>query len=223
MKESDLYPPLKTFLESKAYGVKAEVKQCDVLATKEGEQPIIVELKLSINLTVILQAVDRLALSPNVYIGIPKACKTFTKQRKRLLKLLRMLGIGLILIDSREHKQSIEIVLTPTDYKPRQSSLRQKRLLKEFATREGDPNMGGMATKEGVVTAYRQQALRIAEYLNTHGVSKASIIAKALDEPKAREILYKNYYGWFENTARGIYGLTPEGINATTPATPASS
>jgi len=52
MKESSLYPPLKTFLESKPYGVKAELKQCDVLATKEGEQPIIVELKYNINITV---------------------------------------------------------------------------------------------------------------------------------------------------------------------------
>ncbi len=34
MKESDLYLPLKKFLEKQNYTVKAEVKNCDVVAIK---------------------------------------------------------------------------------------------------------------------------------------------------------------------------------------------
>ena len=58
MKESDLYLPLKRFLESQNYEVKGEVQDCDVLAVRGEEVPVDVELKLSFNLNVILQAVD---------------------------------------------------------------------------------------------------------------------------------------------------------------------
>ena len=58
MKESDLYLPLKRFLESQNYEVKGEVQDCDVLAVRGEEVPVDVGLKLSFNLNVILQAVD---------------------------------------------------------------------------------------------------------------------------------------------------------------------
>lgn len=61
MKESDLYLPLKRFLESQNYEVKGEVQDCDVLAVRGEEVPVVVELKLSFNLNVVLQAVERLA------------------------------------------------------------------------------------------------------------------------------------------------------------------
>ena len=61
MKESDLYPPVKQFLESQGYGVKGEVQDCDVLSVRGEEEPVIVELKLSLNLNVILQVVERLS------------------------------------------------------------------------------------------------------------------------------------------------------------------
>ena len=70
MKETDLYLPLKKFLEKQGYEVKAEVENCDVVAVKvpaanEKAQPAtIIELKLSLNLEVILQAVDRLTIKP---------------------------------------------------------------------------------------------------------------------------------------------------------------
>ena len=43
MKESDLYPPLKRFLESQNYEVKGEVQDCDVLAVRGKEAPVAVE------------------------------------------------------------------------------------------------------------------------------------------------------------------------------------
>ena len=85
--------------------VKAEIENCDVVAMKkssddeENYPPTIVELKLSLNLNVILQAVDRLLLSPVVYIGVPHNCGALKKQRKRIIKLLKMLGIGLLVIE----------------------------------------------------------------------------------------------------------------------------
>lgn len=216
MKESDLYLPLKKFLEHRKYEVKAEIENCDVVAIKSAGAaaaeypPTIIELKLSLNLEVILQAVDRLLLSPTVYIGVPNSCSALKrKKKKRSIKLLKMLGLGLIAIDTRHN--SAEIIVNPTSYKPRKSKLRQEWLLNEFASRTGDPNLGGAASKTGRITAYRQKAIEVANYLNVHGASKASVIARALEIPKARNILYDNYYGWFEGLGKGIYQLSAMG------------
>ena len=211
MKESDLYSPLKQFLISQNYTVKGEINDCDAIAVRGEEDPVIVELKLSLNLSVILQAVDRLSLSSKVYIGVPERCKSLNRQHKKIIKLLRMLGLGLIVINPNRKTNNVQVLLDPGEYRPRKSKYRKERLLGEFMKRVGDPNLGGSETKKGIITAYRQQALSIARYLSEHGSTKASLIAMSLDEPKTRDILYKNVYGWFERVSRGMYELSPRG------------
>lgn len=206
MKESDLYPPVKRFLELQDYQVKSEVGDCDVVAVRGDEPPVVVELKLSLNLEVVLQAVDRLALTPNVYIGIPRSSRVLARRRKAVLKLVRMLGLGLLLVDGE-----VSVALDPGPYWPRRSSHRQQRLLGEFLLRVGDPNLGGSSRRGGVMTAYRQSALKIACHLQNHGATKASLVAAAVEEPKARDFLYRNVYGWFEPVGRGVYRLSPRG------------
>lgn len=209
MKESDLYLPLKQYLESQNYEVKGEICDCDVVAIKDKEPPVIVELKLTLNLDVLLQGVDRLALSSLIYIGIPHECKSFKKRRKLSLKLLKMLGFGLILIDVKSNK--VEVVLDPSEYTPRKIKQKKEKLLGEFQSRIGDPNLGGMASKKGVLTSYRQKALKIALYLEKNESAKASILSKELEEPKARDIMYKNFYGWFDRVSIGVYKLSVKG------------
>lgn len=206
-KESDLYPPLKRFLEAQSYEVKGEIGDCDVLAVRDAEAPVIVELKLTLNLNVVLQAVERLSVTPKVYIGVPKQCSLLSARRKHIVKLLRMLGIGLVAIGAR----GVEILLDPGEYKPRQSKYRHERLLGEFRKRVGDPNRGGLHRRGGVMTAYRQQALKIAEWLQQVGPTKASDVARTLQVPNARAILYRDAYGWFERASVGIYALSPRG------------
>ena len=99
MKETDLYPPLKDFLTQQGYEVKGEVQHCDVIAVRADKSVVVVELKLSINMTVVLQAIDRLQISDTVYIGVPKGIAILKNQRKKIIKLLRMLGLGLLVID----------------------------------------------------------------------------------------------------------------------------
>jgi len=211
MKEKDLYPPLKAYLEGQQYEVKGEVHDCDVLAVRKNEAPIIVELKLSLNLSVLLQAVNRLVLAPTVYVGVPKSCSMLKKQHKQVIKLFRMLGLGLITIDQNARSNPVKILLDPGTYKPRQSAWRQQRLLAEFDKRVGDPNAGGSEMRYGIVTAYRQRAVKIAGYLDINGPVKAALLASAIDEPKARDILYRNVYGWFEREGHGVYRLSPRG------------
>lgn len=211
MRESELYAPLKQFLESQNYEVKGEVGACDVVAVREEEPPVVVELKLTINLDVILQAVDRLSLTSKVYIGVPRRCRVLSKKRKRLAKLLRMLGLGLVLIDPQARTEKVVVVFDPGEYRPRKSKPRKERLLGEFVKRVGDPNPGGSDRRRGLLTAYRQRALEIARYLRDHGPTKASQLARQLSEPQARAITYNNVYGWFERESRGVYRLSPKG------------
>jgi hypothetical protein len=215
MKESDLYLPLKRFLESQNYEVKGEVQNCDALAVRGQEAPVVVELKLSLNLNVVLQAVDRLSLTPKVYIGIPKQCKTLKRRRRHIIKLLRMLGLGLVVIDSGRETGSVEVLLDPGEYKPRKSKYRQDRLLGEFMKRIGDPNLGGTEKRKGIMTVYRQRALAIARFLQKQGPTKASLIARTLREPRARDIMYQDVYGWFDRVSRGVYELSPRGKQET--------
>ena len=211
MREADLYLPVKRFLESQHYEVKGEVRECDVLAIRGDEDPVVVELKLSLNLGVILQAVDRLALSPKVYVGVPVRCGALNGRGKPIVRLLRMLGLGLLAIDPRPETGSVEVLLDPGDYRPRPSKRRRERLLGEFVKRVGDPNLGGSDMKQGVMTAYRQRALAIGWLLQGSGPTKASEVAGTLGEPKARAILYDNAYGWFDRVSLGVYGLSPRG------------
>lgn len=211
MKESDLYPPLKRFLESQDYEVKGEVEDCDAVAVRGDEDPVVVELKLSLNLDVVLQAVERLAITPKVYIGVPARCAVLKRRRKPVIKLLKMLGLGLLAIDPALKTGSVDVLIDPGQYKPRKSTFRRERLLGEFMRRKGDPNLGGSDTRKGRMTAYRQRALAIARFLEGQGPSKASDVAVVLEEPRARDILYKDVYGWFDRVSRGVYALSPRG------------
>ncbi|MBN2383359.1 hypothetical protein JXQ70_10790 [bacterium] len=216
MKETDLYPPLKLFLEKQRYTVKGEIRDCDVLAVRTGEAPVVVELKLTLNLELVLQAVERTALTPKVYIGIPRHCTMLKKKRRQIIKLLRMLGLGLILIDPDLEVGSVEVLLDPGPYKPRLSKPRLELVLGEFVKRVGDPNPGGTVKRKGILTAYRQRALAIARFLRKHGPTKAARIAQTLREPKARDILYRNVYGWYDRVSPSVYDLSPRGCREIT-------
>ena len=126
-----------------------------------------------------------------------------------------MLGLGLLVVNTRLKNMPVKMLIAPGKYQPRISKHRQQWLMDEFKQRKGDPNSGGMSTKAGIVTAYRQQAISIAQFLMLQGPSKASDIARTLEITKARDILYKNYYDWFERKDRGIYALSEKGLNET--------
>ncbi|MDX1382982.1 MAG: DUF2161 family putative PD-(D/E)XK-type phosphodiesterase [Thermoanaerobaculia bacterium] len=211
MKEADLYPPVKQFLEGQGYEVKGEVGECDVLAVRGDEEPVIVELKLSLGLDVVLQAVDRLTVTPKVYVGVPRRCPPLRRRRRAVRKLLRRLGLGLVAIDPAVSEGAVDVLLDPGEYRPRISRRDRARLLGEFQRRVGDPNQGGADRRGGVMTAYRQRTLRIARHLLEVGPARPADVAAALGEPRARDILYRNVYGWFDRPRRGVYELSPRG------------
>ena len=57
MKEADLYPDLKAYLEAQGYTVKAEIGACDLMARRGDEPALVVEMKLSFSLALVMQGV----------------------------------------------------------------------------------------------------------------------------------------------------------------------
>ena len=72
MRETDLYPPVKAFLEGQGYEVKAEIGPADVVACRGDEDPVVVELKTGFSLTLVHQGVARQAITDAVYIAAPR-------------------------------------------------------------------------------------------------------------------------------------------------------
>ena len=64
-----LYRPVKTFLEGLGFVVKAEIGGCDLFALRGDDRPVVVigELKLTFNLELVLQGVDRAAACDEVW------------------------------------------------------------------------------------------------------------------------------------------------------------
>jgi hypothetical protein len=204
MRETELYPPIKRFLESQGYEVKAEIGPADVMA-----------------LSLFHQAIERLAIADLVYVAVPE---TSTRQSRRVLKrnrrLCRRLGLGLITVRPRDGHVTVHC--DPGPYRPRQSKQRRESLLGEFSRRSGDPNVGG-STRRTIVTAYRQDAIRCAEFLSANGATKAAHVAAGTGVPNARRIMSDNHYGWFRRVETGIYDIEPAAFEAGEQAAPSKA
>ena len=211
-RETDLYLPIKSHLENQGYVVKSEVGAADVVALRGAEAPLIIELKLGFSLALFHQCLERLKVSDDVYLAVARGTgKRFAKTLKANVGMARRLGLGLITV--RFSDALVEVHCDPGSYAPRKSAKRQQRLLREFARRKGDPNDGGQ-TRAGLVTAYRQDALKCAVYLFEVGASRGTDVAKASKVTRATTMMRDNHYGWFEKVEKGVYGLTPEGAQA---------
>jgi hypothetical protein len=219
MQETDLYPPVKAFFEAEGYEVKAEVTGCDVVAQKDDAPMVIVELKTAFNIDLVLQGVERQKLCDDVYLAVPKPDtptkrKNWRRRQRALKHLCQRLGVGLMLVDVvADVARAVDVVLDPAPYQPRKSTKKQSKLRKEFQARTGDPNTGG-STRTKIMTAYRQDAIRLADALAGEKALKVSEIKEITGVDRAASILQNNHYGWFERASRGVYRLTELGQSA---------
>lgn len=208
--ETSLYLPVKGFLETAGYTVKGEVGGCDLVGLSDNDPPVVVicELKLSFNLELILQAVDRAAIAEEVWIAARISAKGKGREAdKRYRDLCRRLGIGMLGISDAG---DVSIIVSSISPMPRTSPKRRSRLMREHQRRRGDPAVGG-STRAPIMTAYRQQALGCASVLAS-GPMRVRHIKSSV--PDAGKILLANVYGWFERLDRGVYGLTQTGHEA---------
>jgi hypothetical protein len=204
--ETALYLPVKRFLEKLGFTVKGEIGGCDLVALSGNEPPIVVigELKLSFNLELILQAVDRAAACDEVWLAAKFSERGKGRESDaRYRNLCRRLGFGMLAVTK---SGQVEVIVSPTAT-PRRDPKRRSRLITEHRKRRGDPAPGG-STRAPIMTAYRQQALACASALS-RGPRKVRDLKPAI--PDAPKILLHNVYGWFDRVERGIYTLTDSG------------
>jgi hypothetical protein len=208
MLETELSAPVKAYLESHGYQVNCEVKDCDIVATR-GDDLIIVELKTSVNLTLLVQATKRQSISDSVYVAVPAPTKR-NRQWRGTLTVLKRLEIGLLLVDEGAMGMLVSKQFDPISYQRKKNTRNRRAVLTEIADRSGDYNVGG-STKTPLMTAYRENAIFIACCLSKLGPSSPKILRDLGTGDKTTSILSANHYGWFQRVEKGVYELTDLG------------
>lgn len=208
--ETSLYEPVKRFLEDLGYTVKGEIGSCDLVGLRNDAPSVVVigELKLTFNLELILQGVDRMSVADEIWLAARLSAKGKGRESdSRYRNLCRHLGFGLLGVSAYGH---VEILVSPMAPLPRKNPRRRSRVVEEHKRRQGDPAVGG-GTRKPIMTAYRQQALACAA-----AMALAPQRPRDLKHsfPDAQKILRRNVYGWFKRSERGVYALTEEGRGA---------
>ena len=205
--ETSLYRPVKAFLEGLGFIVKGEVGGCDLVALKGGDPPLVVigELKLTFNLELVLQGVDRANASDEVWLAARLSPRGRGRESDaRFRNLCKRLGFGLLGVLP---SGAVEVLVSPTAPTPRKNPRRRSLLVEEHQRRRGDPVEGG-GSRAPIMTAYRQRALACAAALAQGPRRPRDLKASIPDAPK---ILHGNVYGWFASVERGVYRLTEPG------------
>lgn len=199
--ESDLYGPVRSYLEGLGYDVKGEVKDCDIAAVRDGEL-IVVELKRGFTLELVFQAMDRQRVADGVYVAVPLPKRGYMDPRvPEMRSLCRRLELGLIFVGftSRGAGQ-VDVAVHPKEASaPRRDKKRRLAVLREHGDRTGSANTGGVSRKK-ILTAYKEQALLAVRILRDRGPLTAADVKKLGGPPNAAAILGRNALGWFDRT-----------------------
>ena len=211
-KETDLYEPIRAFLEEEGYQVQAEVKNCDIAAVKDG-QMVIVELKKAFNLKLVYQGLERQSLTEQVFVAIPRPKKgAREKAWKDMLKLLKRLELGLLTVALDSPLQTVDVVLEPSDSIAWKNRKKREKVQAELEQRQVDGNVGGM-TRRKIMTAFREKSIRLACLLEREErVSLAGLRERGMEDSVG--ILSRNYDKWFKRVEKGVYALSDKGKEA---------
>src|ERR1700726_1875988 len=179
----------------------------DLVALRDGDPPIVVigELKLTFNLELVLQAVDRAGACDEVWLAAKMSARGKGRESDaRYRNLCRRLGFGMLAVTN---SGEVEVIVKPPTTATRRDPKKRSRLVTEHQRRQGDPAMGG-STRSPIMTAYRQQALACASAL-ARGPRRVRDLKPQI--PDAPKTLQHNVYGWFDRAERGVYELTDAG------------
>lgn len=210
--EVDLYEPIERYFVEQGYNVHGEVNDCDVVAIQE-EILMIVELKLKLNIDLLIQATKRQRLTEFVYIAVPRPSYSMHSRKWRdLCHLVRRLEMGLLVVTDQ---QQVKVIHEPSPFDRAksmgQSKQRRDRLFSEIEGRRVSKNIGG-SHQTKIHTAYKESCIHIACCLEHFGPLSPRSLRKIGTGDKTYSILYDNYYRWFEKVERGIYTLTDRGL-----------
>ena len=204
LRETNLFAPVKNFLEELGYAVQGEIGDCDVVALRR-EEILAVELKLRLNIDLLIQASRRLSITPNVYIALPiEVAGSRRRKWADCKRILRLLGFGVLLVNLSPSSQPVQVLFDPAPWRPRPDARKRSRLLEEFKQRRDRLTQGGVAGKR-IMTVYREQAVLILLILQRLENASPAQIRRLCSVEKTARILRDNHYGWFEKISRGLY------------------
>ena len=211
-KETDLYAPIRAFLEEEGYQVQAEVKHCDIAAVKDG-QLVVVELKKTFSLKLVYQALERQSLTEQVFVAIPRPKKgQREKPWKDMLRLLKRLELGLLTVALDSPLQTVDVVLEPSDSLAWKNRKKREQVQAEMENRQMDVNVGGM-TRRKIITAFREKSIRLACILEREGqISTAALRERGMEDCVG--VLSRNFDKWFQRVEKGVYTLSEKGREA---------
>ncbi len=218
IKESDLYEPVRDYLDSLGYDTKGEVLSCDIAAVK-GDELIVVELKKGFTMELIYQALRRQRTADSVYVAVPLPKRGYKDAHYNdMVNLCKRLELGLILIGfTTGGKPQIDVAVNPTPAAPvRRDKKKRMAILTEHSGRTGSVNTGGV-TRRKIITVYKEQALYVAKILSENGELSARQVRELGGGDKTSSILRMNYYKWFMKTGSGkelTYRITEAGEQA---------
>lgn len=235
--ETELYAPVKSYFEQLGYNVRGEVHHCDLVAIRGDEPPVIVELKKNFSIPLLLQGINRLRLTRQVYVAFElpnKGRAPHGASWPELRKLCQMLGVGMITVQFFKRKkpavllechppaaphslhppaveaEPVPVPVPAPTVLPRHNKRAAERIVHEFKERRADYNVGG-STKLKLMTSYREKALHLAYLLKEQGPLSPKRLRELTGNPHTAALLQKNYYRWFQRVERGIYRVTPQG------------
>jgi hypothetical protein len=209
LRETDLYAPVRDYLVAHGYAVRSEVLGCDIAAVKDGDL-IVVELKRQLSLDLLVQATQRQRITASVYIAVPRPERIPWRRWQALQHVVKRLELGLILVTFGGNAPRVEIAFHPIPFTRRKQARRRRAVIEEMAGRSGDHNQGGSRGRK-LMTAYRENALRIAWRLSALSPQRPRDLRALGTCEKTRAILYDNVYGWFERVDTGLYALSAAG------------
>jgi len=204
-----MYAPVQAYLGNLGFAVSAEVRGCDVVATC-ADLVVVVELKRAFGLRLVYQGLERQLLTSLVFLCVPRPKVMRSSSYRNMERLVKRLGLGLMFVAMDSPLKRVEVAILP-DHAGRVNSAALAKLLKEATGRTVGRNTGG-ASRTKLNTAYRERAIMAACALEAFG----QLSAKALKNTygcmgNVQVTLYKNIYGWFERTQKGVYRLSQAG------------
>ena len=143
--ESDLYPPIKRYLERLGLEVKGEVCGCDLVALSDGSPELVVigEMKQSFTLELVLQAVDRTSACDEVWLAVSASKRGRGRENDaRVKKLCRFLGFGLLAVTAGGRVVAMTASSTWVGFK-------HEVMSDQNAGREARPNGNGRLNVQG--------------------------------------------------------------------------
>ena len=94
IREADMYAPVRDYFNGLGYKVRGEVAKCDLAAERDGEL-VVVEFKKNFTLRLVYQALERLALTDQIYVAIPRPKIVASSEYRGMLRLLKKLELRL--------------------------------------------------------------------------------------------------------------------------------